>query len=197
MNKGISASSTPLEDRDEARTPGAIYWWATAIFGPCDIDLASTDENALCAKHFTKEDDALSQLWGGGEFGERGWCNPPYSEPEKWIDAAIWEAQQTGFETLMLLPSFNSNKYEQKIFEFARFLFFFVGRIQFLRPDGRPFTKTDPVTGKKSIVTNPRGSVLIQFKPKEMGQVDPRLDYVRVEDIEQHYWAKTYLEVNG
>ena len=97
----------------------------------------------------------------------------------------------------MLLPSLNSNKYEQKIFEFARFIFFFIGRIQFLRPDGRPFMKTDPVTGKQSIVTNPRGSILVEFAPKEYGQTEPGINYVRVEDIEQHYWANTYLEVNG
>ena len=197
MTAGYSNSTTPMDDRDEARTPGAVYWWVTKIFGKCDIDLAATAENALCDRYFTKEDDALSQLWGGGEFGERGWCNPPYSEPDKWISAAIWEAQETGFETLMLLPSLNSNKYEQKIFEFARFIFFFVGRIQFLRPDGRPFTKTVPVTGKQTIVTNPRGSILVQFKPKEYGQVDPAINYVRVEDIEHHRWANLYLEVNG
>lgn len=30
-----------------------------------DLDPCSTDSNALCARHFTKETDGLVQDWGG------------------------------------------------------------------------------------------------------------------------------------
>ena len=30
-----------------------------------NLDPASTDENAKCNNHFTKENDGLSQSWGG------------------------------------------------------------------------------------------------------------------------------------
>ena len=48
--------------------------WATpiAFFKELDdefhfnLDPCSTDENAKCERHFTKEDDGLSQNWGGG-----------------------------------------------------------------------------------------------------------------------------------
>lgn len=30
-----------------------------------DLDVASTDENALCDRHYTIEDDGLKQEWGG------------------------------------------------------------------------------------------------------------------------------------
>ena len=38
------------------------------------LDPCSTDENAKCEKHFTKEQDGLAQDW----TGETVWCNPPY-----------------------------------------------------------------------------------------------------------------------
>lgn len=39
------------------------------------LDAAATAENAKCSRHFTPEEDGLSQSWdvGGAVF-----CNPPY-----------------------------------------------------------------------------------------------------------------------
>ena len=46
------------------------------------LDPCSTDANAKCAKHYTKEQDGLAQDW----TGERVFCNPPYGrEMPKWI----------------------------------------------------------------------------------------------------------------
>ena len=46
------------------------------------LDPCSTDENAKCEKHFTKQNDGLSQDWGS----ETVFCNPPYGRGmEKWI----------------------------------------------------------------------------------------------------------------
>lgn len=46
------------------------------------LDPCSTDLNAKCHKHFTKEQDGLSQDWSG----EIVYCNPPYGrEMPKWI----------------------------------------------------------------------------------------------------------------
>ena len=39
-----------------------------------ELDPASTDKSAKCAKHFTPDDDGLKQDWGG----YRVFCNPPY-----------------------------------------------------------------------------------------------------------------------
>ena len=38
------------------------------------LDAASTDENALCERHYTEDDDSLSKSWDG----EIVWLNPPY-----------------------------------------------------------------------------------------------------------------------
>ena len=38
------------------------------------LDPCSTDENAKCEKHYTKEQNGLAQDW----TGETVFCNPPY-----------------------------------------------------------------------------------------------------------------------
>lgn len=46
------------------------------------LDPCSTDINAKCQKHYTKEQDGLAQDW----TGETVFCNPPYGrEMPKWI----------------------------------------------------------------------------------------------------------------
>ena len=46
------------------------------------LDPCSTDENAKCRKHYTKEQNGLLQDWNG----EVVYCNPPYGrEMSKWI----------------------------------------------------------------------------------------------------------------
>lgn len=40
------------------------------------LDPCSTDENAKCEKHYTKEQDGLKQDW----TGETVFCNPPYGK---------------------------------------------------------------------------------------------------------------------
>jgi phage N-6-adenine-methyltransferase len=38
------------------------------------LDVAASDENALCDSYYTKEDDGTKQDWGGHTV----WCNPPF-----------------------------------------------------------------------------------------------------------------------
>ena len=45
-----------------------------------DLNCCATDENAKCARYFTKEDDAFKQKWTG-----RVWMNPPYGR-----DIGLW-----------------------------------------------------------------------------------------------------------
>lgn len=47
------------------------------------LDPCSTDENAKCEKHYTKEQDGLRQDW----TGETVFCNPPYGRTMPlWIE---------------------------------------------------------------------------------------------------------------
>lgn len=50
---------------DEWETPQEIFDALNNEFS-FTLDPASTKENKKCEKHFTIEDDGLSQSWGGG-----------------------------------------------------------------------------------------------------------------------------------
>ena len=66
---------------EEWETPQSFFDALDAEFH-FTLDVCSTDENAKCAKHYTKEQDGLAQDW----TGETVWCNPPYGrEMPKWI----------------------------------------------------------------------------------------------------------------
>lgn len=53
--------------KDDWTTPQALFKALDAEFH-FTLDPCSTDENALCKKHFTKAEDGLSQKWGGRSF---------------------------------------------------------------------------------------------------------------------------------
>ena len=68
INKGLYTS-----DSAEWSTPQDFFDRLNAEFH-FTLDPCSTDQNAKCAKHYTKEQDGLSQDWGR----ETVFCNPPY-----------------------------------------------------------------------------------------------------------------------
>jgi phage N-6-adenine-methyltransferase len=72
------------------------------------IDAAASHHNAKLPRYWTREDDALRQLWAG----ERVWCNPPYSEIAAWVWKAWdqWGVFTTPELIVMLLPA---NRTEQ------------------------------------------------------------------------------------
>ena len=70
------------------------------------LDPCSTDENAKCEKHYTKEQDGLAQDW----TGETVYCNPPYGrEMPKWIKKC-YEHSIGGGTAVMLIPARTDTK---------------------------------------------------------------------------------------
>ena len=59
ITKGMFTSNTP-----EWATPQDFFNNLDAEFH-FDLDVCATSENAKCKKYFTKDDDGLSQQWGG------------------------------------------------------------------------------------------------------------------------------------
>ena len=58
------------------------------------LDPCSTDENAKCKKHYTKEQDGLNQDWNG----EIVYCNPPYgSGIEAWVRKCYEHSMRGGW----------------------------------------------------------------------------------------------------
>lgn len=87
--------------RCEWETPRHIFD-ALDDFWKFTLDPASSDENALCDKHYTKEDDGLSHSWRG----ERVFLNPPYgSEIGDWVRKAYNECLDGTTVVIALLPA--------------------------------------------------------------------------------------------
>lgn len=91
------------------------------------LDPCSTDENAKCAKHYTKADDGLSKDW----TGETVFCNPPYGrEMPKWI-AKCAEHGSGGGTAVMLIPARTDTKaFHEYIYGKAE-IRFIKGRLKF------------------------------------------------------------------
>jgi phage N-6-adenine-methyltransferase len=73
------------------------------------VDVAASHENAKCSDYLDSGDDALVGDWVG--FGDRCWCNPPYSRglQGKFIAKAA-EQREYGVMTVMLLPARTDTK---------------------------------------------------------------------------------------
>lgn len=78
FTSGMKSSTT-----NEWTTPRDLFDELDAEF-KFDLDVASTNENALCDRHYTDKDDGLASEWTGSV-----WCNPPYGrEIGKWMKKA-------------------------------------------------------------------------------------------------------------
>lgn len=109
--------------------------WATPqeLFDPLDaefhftLDPCSTDQNAKCAKHYTKVQDGLAQDW----TGETVWCNPPYGrDVGKWI-RKCYEHFMGGGTAVLLLPARTDTKvFHEYIYGKAE-IRFIRGRVRF------------------------------------------------------------------
>jgi len=72
------------------------------------LDPCADGSNRKCDKYFTKEQDGLSQNWGG----ETVFCNPPYGrEIGLWVYKCSCENMHNGVTCVMLIPSRTDTKW--------------------------------------------------------------------------------------
>ncbi len=84
----------------EWSTPQDFYIKCDTEFGPFDLDVCATAENAKCSHYFTKEDNGLNKIWTG-----RVWMNPPYGrEIGKWMEKAYNSSCEGAF-VVCLVPA--------------------------------------------------------------------------------------------
>lgn len=93
---GLFTSAT-----DEWPTPRAFFDQMAAEFGPLDLDVCATPENAKCARFFTRVDDGLAQQWAPA----RCWMNPPYGRTIGAWMAKAWQESQRGALVVCLVPA--------------------------------------------------------------------------------------------
>jgi len=73
-------STTPPEEKDEWRTEPVLFNLLDQEFN-FQLDVAATDDNALCPVYFTKEQNALELPWADWFSAPPAiFCNPPFSQ---------------------------------------------------------------------------------------------------------------------
>ena len=146
--KGLTA-----QGQDSWATPQYIFDQFDKQFG-FEIDTACDSSNAKCDRAFMGDSgyDGLKESWTG-----RAWCNPPFSEKEKWIIKAHDEVLNGNCPLcVMILPL---NSISRKVFHThidGKFHYEILqNRIAFI----------DPETGESKKGNN-TGTVVIYFKNK-------------------------------
>lgn len=92
------------------------------------LDPCSSHENHKCERYFTKEDDGLSQNWGG----HRVFCNPPYGrELYKWVEKARNESRKCGTLVVMLIPARTDTRWFHEFIYHKAEVRFLRGRLKF------------------------------------------------------------------
>lgn len=119
---------------DSWETPDWLFNYANKRWGPFDLDVCASKENAKCRNYLTEAQDGLTHFWAG----TRCWMNPPYSAPLPWVKRA---AEQGDDERLVccLLPADTSTTYLHEIvWRQAKDICFIRPRIKFVGANGSP-----------------------------------------------------------
>jgi len=94
------------------------------------LDVCARDWNNKCDNYFTKEDDALTQVWSGV-----CWMNPPYGRVlGKWMAKAA-ESWRSGATVVCLLPARTDTAWWHD-FVMQGDIRFIRGRLKFVSRDG-------------------------------------------------------------
>lgn len=64
------------------------------------LDVCADEHNHKCEKYFTKEENALKQVWCGS-----CWMNPPYKDMKKWVIKAYNESRKSDCTVVCLIPA--------------------------------------------------------------------------------------------
>ena len=146
----MNALNTPHPDtfHDEFPTPQEFYDKLDKEFH-FDLDPCSTDENAKCVRHYTREQDGLKQEWTG-----RVWMNPPYGRQCKaWVKKA-YESVQRGAEVVVcLLPARTGSQWFHE-YCLKGEIRFIRGRLKFNTKDNAPFDSIIVIFRKGKEITD-------------------------------------------
>lgn len=122
MNTEVMFSSKS----DEWATPQTFFDELNKEFN-FNLDVCATEENHKCEKYFTMQNDGLSQKWGGYNV----WCNPPYSEIDKWVAKAFYETRNDNTTVVLLIPSRTDTRYFHNYIYQRSEIRFVKGRLKF------------------------------------------------------------------
>jgi len=116
---------------DSWSTPAAVYYDLDKDFNfnfdPCPLNTRVKLENTLFPEeNITEVFNGLAAEWGTSTF-----CNPPYSEIDKWIEKAVIEKDK-GKSIVLLIPSRTDTRWFHKyVLPLAKEIRFVKGRLKF------------------------------------------------------------------
>lgn len=110
------------DNKDTTLTP----LWLVERLGVFDLDPCAFAGHATAKRLIVLPQDGLSAAWDG-----RVWLNPPYSEPDHWLERLA----RHGNGIALVLSSTDTRWFHDFIAAFASAVLFIKGRPQFLRDD--------------------------------------------------------------
>lgn len=137
--------------RQDWSTPWEFFKAQEAEFGPFDLDVCATSENAKCARFYTPEQNGLDLPWTG-----RCWMNPPYGrEIGKWVRKASEEIHKQADHVVCLLPARTDTAWwHDYVAPHAERVVFIQGRITFEGADNAaPFPSVIVVFKNNQVIT--------------------------------------------
>lgn len=134
----MTSARTGDKNKDEWMTPLWLFELLSQETS-FDLDAAATDDNTLCDKWYTKEDDGLIQKWQGNVF-----VNPPYSQMYKWVEKGCGEVLFGHADRVVMLVAARTDT--RAWWNFIRYgeVRFLPGRLKFEHTDGARFSAPFP-----------------------------------------------------
>ncbi len=119
---------------DDRPTPRYVFDHLNAVHH-FDLDAAADKSNALCARYFSKERDALKQKW----VSTAVWLNPPYGRIEQFLKKASEELRGgNAGKVVALLPAWTDTPWFAKYASHGQ-ITFLTGRLKFGGASGTAF----------------------------------------------------------
>lgn len=101
-----------------------------------NLDPCADNANHKCETYFTKEEDGLTQNWGGYKV----FCNPPYGkELKKWVKKSYEEGHKENTLVVMLIPARTDTTYFHDYILHRAEIRFIKSRLHFGGKDRAPF----------------------------------------------------------
>lgn len=123
INGGMFSS-----ERTDWETPHEFFGNVDNSYGPFDLDVCASRDNAKAPTYFDENDDGLQQDWGR----RRCWMNPPFGRGiAAWVRKA-YESAQDGATVVCLLPARTDTSWWHDYVEKAQEVRKLRGRLKFV-----------------------------------------------------------------
>ena len=129
----VTLLKTKQGSNDDVYTPPELFAQLQITF---DLDVCAPKGGIPwipASKHYSLEDDALSQPWHG-----RVWMNPPYSKPQPWIDRFI--EHKNG---IALIPT-STGKWMSQLWQEPITSWTMLHNLRFVKPTGEQYARGLP-----------------------------------------------------